>query len=250
MHTYERLIQQLEQLQIDLKGTILVHSSLKSMGPIDGGADTVLDALMDYMREGLLVLPAHTWSVINTDNPRFYIHETPVSSISILPELFRKRAGVVRSGHPTHSVCAYGRDAISFTTGDERFDTPCARGSAWGKLLDRKTKILMLGVDLRSCTFIHGVEEWLDIPGRLTDEHKSLYTVYPDGTEVHVPSRRHIGNVSKNYGKAESQLMEQGAVRTGKLGDAAVMVCDTEQMTDALSRMLQADPQLFSDDGH
>ena len=41
--------------------TILIHSSMKSIGPVEGGADTVLDAWMEFFAEGLLLLPTHTW---------------------------------------------------------------------------------------------------------------------------------------------------------------------------------------------
>lgn len=40
------LMQDLERLKINKKGTLLVHSSMKSIGEVEGGADTVLDALM------------------------------------------------------------------------------------------------------------------------------------------------------------------------------------------------------------
>ena len=32
--------------------TILIHSSMKSIGTVEGGADTVLDALMEFFAEG------------------------------------------------------------------------------------------------------------------------------------------------------------------------------------------------------
>lgn len=91
--------------------------------------------------------------------------------------------------------------------GDERWDTPCARGSVWGKLLDRKAEIVLLGVDLRRNTFIHGIEEWVDIPGRMTDSHEELYTVTPGGDEIMVPSRRHCGlSWSEHFGKWNASL--------------------------------------------
>ena len=224
-----------------------MHSSLKSIGEIDGGADTVLDALSEYMQDGLLVLPTHTWSYINADNPKFYVETSP-SCIGILPELFRKRSGVVRSYHPTHSVAALGQDAESFVEGNERCDTPCHRESPWGKLLDRKATIILVGVDLRRNTFIHGIEEWVDIPGRLTDSHEELYTVLSDGTEISVPSRRHYGlSWSEHFWKVESLLEEQGAIYRSRFGDANVWVCDTIRMTDILSEMLRNNPDLFSD---
>jgi aminoglycoside 3-N-acetyltransferase len=246
MYTKESLIKALEKLGIDRNGTLLVHSSMKSIGEVEGGADTVLDALSEYMKDGLLVLPTHTWSYINAGNPKYYVADSP-SCIGILPELFRKRPGVVRSLHPTHSVAALGRDAEEFTAGNEQFDTPCARGSSWGKLLDRKGQIILLGVDLRRNTFMHGVEEWIDIPGRLSQGQEQLYTVLPNGTEISVPSRRHCGDPwSEYFWKVEDLFEKNGVMHKGQFGDAEVRVCDTVGITELLFKMLSINPDLFS----
>lgn len=240
-------MKQLESAAINKYGTILMHSSMKSIGDVEGGADTVLDALSQYMQEGLLVLPTHTWSYIKTDNPKFYVESSPVC-VGILPELFRNREGVQRSLHPTHSVAALGQDAASFIAGAEMFDTPCHRESVWGKLLDRKAQILLVGVDQRRNTFIHGIEEWIDIPGRLTDDHQKLYTILPDGTEIEVPSRRHHGlSWSEHFWKVEKLLEQQGAIYKAPFGDAVTWVCDTVKLTDILTAMLLQNPDLFSD---
>src|SRR5690625_1651104 len=89
-HTKANLIKQLQDMGIESSDSILVHSSMKKIGQVAGGADTVLDALSDYMAEGLLVFPTHTWSYINEKNPKFYVQDSP-SCVGILPELFRKR---------------------------------------------------------------------------------------------------------------------------------------------------------------
>lgn len=247
MHTHSSLLKQMESMGIDRTGTLLVHSSFKSIGEVDGGAETVLDVLSDYMKEGLLVLPTHTWSYIDAQNPRFSVMESP-SCIGILPELFRRRPGVIRSWHPTHSVAALGAEAASFTAGDERWDTPCARGSVYGKLLDREAQIMLLGVDLRRNTFIHGIEEWVDIPGRMTDGHEALYTVTPGGEELAVPSRRHCGlSWSEHFWKVETVLEQGGALSRGRFGDAEVMLCSAAETTRILSVMLRENPDLFSD---
>ncbi|MCR8659191.1 AAC(3) family N-acetyltransferase [Paenibacillus endoradicis] len=247
MHTKHSLMKQLENAAIDKYGTILMHSSMKRIGDVAGGADTVLDALSQYMQEGLLVLPTHTWSYVNADSPKFYVESSPVC-VGILPELFRQREGVLRSLHPTHSVAALGQDAESFITGAERFDTPCHRESAWGKLLDRKAQILLVGVDQRRNTFIHGIEEWIDIPGRMTVGHENLYTILPDGTEIEVPSRRHHGlSWSEHFWKVESLLEQQGAIYKAPFGDADMWVCDTVKLTHILTDMLLQNPDLFSD---
>jgi aminoglycoside 3-N-acetyltransferase len=247
MYTKENLLNQLESLNIYREGTLLIHSSMKSIGNVQGGADTVLDVFSEYMKDGLLVLPTHTWSYINAGNPKFYVNDSP-SCIGILPELFRKRSGVMRSLHPTHSVAALGMDADEFVSGNEFFDTPCARGSSCGKLLDRKATIMLLGVTLIRNTFIHGVEEWADIPGRLSDSKEQLYTVLPNGDEILVPSRRHCGESWSHYfWKVEDIFINNGAMYKGKFGDAEVRICDTVRMTDILFKMLKVNPRLFSD---
>ncbi|MBU5595118.1 AAC(3) family N-acetyltransferase [Amphibacillus sp. MSJ-3] len=247
MYTKTDLKNDLKKLGINKFGTLLIHSSYKSIGDVEGGPDTVLDSFSEYMKDGLLVLPTHTWAHINKENPNYYVDKSE-TNVGILTEMFRKREGVIRSWHPTHSVGALGRDAESFTTGDEKFDTPCARGSTWGKLLDRKAQIMLLGVTLTRNTFIHGIEEWVDIPGRVSDEPEQLYTILQDGTKISVPSRRHCGlSWSEHFWKVDDYLLELGAMHIGKFGDAEARICDTVKLTEVITTMLEVDPDLFSD---
>lgn len=247
MYSKEDLLIQLDALKIDREGTLLVHSSYKSMGEVEGGPDTVLDALSDYMKEGLLVLPTHTWKYINKDNPVFDVKESP-SNVGILTELFRQRKDVIRSEHPTHSVAALGKEAAEFTEGEYHFNTACARDSVWGKLVDRHAQILMLGVDLTKCTFIHGIEEWEDVPNRLSDTPELLYSVLHSGEKVAIPTYRHTGpDWSERFWKVDDILDEEGAQLKGKLGDAAVRVVDAKRTTELLSELLNKNPNLFTE---
>jgi len=246
IYTKNDLLNQLQEMPVDSEGIIIVHSSMKSIGEVDGRADTVLDAFSEFMQDGLLVFPTHTWDIINEENPKFYVDETP-SNVGILTELFRQRPDVIRSLHPTHSVGALGEDAKEFTAGDERFDTPAARGSAWGKLLDREAKILLVGVDLTSNTLIHGIEEWNKTPNRIRESYEEYYTVLPNGTEIFFPLRRHIPGISEHYWKVEKLLAEKGAIEYAQLGDAKVLVCDAVLLHKYISQMLEINPEIFSD---
>lgn len=246
MFTKQDLLKQLKEMPIDEKGTIIVHSSMKSIGDIEGGAETVLDAFTEFMKDGLLVFPTHTWATMNEENPVFSVNDTP-SHVGILTEIFRKRPGVLRSYHPTHSVGALGDDADDFINRDEQFNTPAARESVWGKLLDRQAKILLVGVDLKRNTFIHGIEEWLDIPDRMNEQPQDLVSVLPDGTEIPSPQIRHISGISNNYWKVEEWLANKGAIEYTQFGDAKVLVCDTVQLAEYITEMLKIDPALFSD---
>ena len=53
MHTKESLKKQLAAMGLTGEETILIHSSMKAIGETQKGADTVLDALMEFFEKGL-----------------------------------------------------------------------------------------------------------------------------------------------------------------------------------------------------
>ena len=246
MHTKESLTDDLRRAGILPSDTLLVHSSMKSIGTVDGGADTVLDALMEYFQDsGLLVFPTLTYH-LNASNPVFSLLETP-SQVGILSDLFRKRQGVMRSLHPTHSVAAWGHDAAAFIAGHEMYSTPCARNSPWGRLADRKAKILFIGTRGISCnTFLHGVEEWFPVPGMLTETRERLLAIDAHGIEHVVPSRRHVGNHSRFYGKMQGLFERYGILKHLRFGDAASFLLDAAMARDIVTECLKVDPFLFT----
>ena len=248
MHTYRSLYKDLKELKINKTGTLFVHSSMKSIGDVDGGADTVLDVLCDYMKDGLLVFPTHSWEYIDSKNPRFYVETSP-SCVGILPEIFRKRKNVYRSLHPTHSVAAFGKDAEKYISGEEQQNTPCSITGCYGKLLDRKASIMFIGVGLNKNTYMHGVEQWAGVPDRITETQEDLYTILADGSIIHIPSYRHGGTSDCIYfPKIENIFIKHSIMYKGKFGDAEVRVCDVVKMTEITYKMLKIKPDLFTND--
>lgn len=246
MHTKQSLLSDLKALGLDPKGTTLAHFSYKSLGDVEGGAQTVVDAMVEYMRDGLMVFPTHTWANVNDDQPYYSVNETEVC-IGIIPELARKTPDGIRSAHPTHSVVAFGKEAEAFTNGDHLYTTPCPREGAWGKLLDRNATILLVGVGLNRDTFIHGVEEWLDIPNRINEKKRMLFIRLADGTLVPRPNSGHVGHVAENFPRVETILKERGILSEGKLGDAKVLYHKTQPLTRLLNELLAKDPDLFGE---
>ena len=248
MITKANLINDLRNMEIDPKGTVLVHISYKSIGDVEGIGYSVVEALMEYMKEGLLVLPTHTWNNINIHGDTIMdITKTPVC-VGILPEIFRGMEGVQRSIHPTHSVGAYGSDAEEFISGEEFSKSPCPKNSVYHKLLERNATILLIGVDFTKNTFIHGVEEWNNVPNRLTEEPHDLYVIGKDGKKYHTPQNRHTSDLgSTTYWKLEDLMFCKGAMRKGTFGNAEVMICDSVKLNDILSKMLAVDIDVLSD---
>ena len=132
MYTKEQLKKQVENMGLTGEETILIHSSMKSIGEVEGGADTVLDAWIEYFGHGLLLLPTHTWKNINADSPVFNSKETP-SCVGLLTNMFLKRDGVIRSLHPTHSMAGIGKKAAEYLAGEENNNTPCTPGGCYDR---------------------------------------------------------------------------------------------------------------------
>lgn len=248
MHTKQSLINNLTELRIDPHGTLLVHTSYKSIGGVEGGAETVIDALLEYMKDGTIVIPSHTWDNIRIGMETIMDVENTPTCIGIVPELFRRRQGVYRSWHPTHSVAAYGKKAEWLTSGDEKVKSPCGRTSALGKILDERATILLIGVDFTRNTFIHGIEEWNNIPGRLNSEPHELFVRTPENKLISTPQYRHSeGLGSETYGKIEPIMLREGVMHEGRFGDALAKVCDAYGLNRVLSQMLAIEPDLLGD---
>lgn len=247
MYTKEQLISHLRDMAIDPTGTLVVHSSMKAIGLVEGGAETVLDALIEYMKDGLLLLPAHTWAQIDAKNPVFRAASEP-SCVGLLTNLFMKKPGVIRSLHPTHSMSGIGRDAEAYLAGETETRTPCSPEGCWGRLYDRHAQILLIGCGLDKNTFLHSIEEKTGVPGRLTDGMEPLVTVAPDGREYSVPQHRHMIANSCFFVKMAPVFLRESAMKYGQLGDAECILGDAVKMGDITAEYLKREPDLFGND--
>jgi aminoglycoside 3-N-acetyltransferase len=157
----------LEELDLGADHPVLVHSSLRSFGQVQGGADTVVGALLKYFRT--VVMPAFTYKTLVVpesgppDNaidygahvPRnkmaeFFFPDMPVDPmIGTIPEALRKHPDAYRSGHPVLSFCGVNaREALERQTLSAPF-APIA------SLTDQGGFVLLVGVDHTSNTAIH-----------------------------------------------------------------------------------------------
>src|SRR5712691_7570347 len=130
LRTRLSLAHDLRQLGMQAGMTVIVHSSLKSLGWVCGGPVAVVQALMDVVTgAGTLVVPTQTgdysdptywqyppvleawWAPIKEQMPAFDPHITPSRHMGLIVETFRTWPGVLRSSHPHVSFAAWGRHA-------------------------------------------------------------------------------------------------------------------------------------------
>lgn len=250
MFTKADLKEQLAQMGIQPTDTVLIHTSLKAVGVVEGGAEAFIDTFCEYLDQGLFVVPTHTWDSVNAQNPVYDVR-TAVPCIGTVPKIAALRKDGIRSLHPTHSVWAHGKDAESYVSGEENAGSPGAPGFCWDQLADRGAKILLIGVLHNRDTFIHSVDEYAGVENRIGEPFEVTITDW-NGNQLKRDFRPHkcsrTNDVSQFYVNFEKPLVELGAQTFGTLGNAEVRVVDAKMAREIIARMYsRADEAFFTE---
>lgn len=193
-----QLVEDLTALGICSGDTVFLHSSLRSLGYVEGGPAAVIAALQQSVGpNGNILLPAYylpggtieaTCQLIDYRfDPR--IHGTHMGR---LPETFLKSTGVKRSLHPTHSVAAWGKNADYLTNGHHQASSVFGEGSPWQRFLEMpQAKVLGLGISMGPVTFYHLLEDALGeaYPLPIWDEEYQIPCIDANDTVWQVPVR-------------------------------------------------------------
>ncbi len=226
----------LKENGISPRSTVLVHTSMRSLGGVEGGCDGLIDGFTSYLTEGLFIVPTHTWRDVGGKNPTFDVRSSE-PCIGALPTVAAFRKDGVRSLHPTHSVAAFGKRAAEFVAGEERATSPCPRDGVWARLYDEGATILLIGVGLERNTYIHAVDEMIGpLPERLT-EPMPLTVVDGEGRRHELMIRKHNKGGSDNFGTFRVPLERCRALRYGRLGEATVAIFDTVRGTEVIKHL-------------
>lgn len=240
MFTVEELKEQIRAMGIAPDDTVLIHTSMRSVGPVEGGADGVIDAFCQVLTDGLFLVPTHTWAVVNRENPVFDVRST-VPNIGALPRTAAFRPDGIRSLHPTHSIWGHGADAEEFLRGEEKSRTPGPVGGAWNRLADRNAKILLIGIGNERNTFIHAVDEIIDVPDRIHPESFDVTIYDHEGKEHHTMFAGHYCSrhysVCEQFPNFDRAFTELGVWKEGRLGNAKVMVVDSVKCRDTVIKI-------------
>src|SRR5260221_2816846 len=93
----------LDRFGVPRDGVLVVHSAIAPLSRRGLRAEAIIEALIDYMRDGNLFMPTMTWRTVTPEQPHWDEIETP-SYTGVLTEIFRTHYASGRSIHPTHSV--------------------------------------------------------------------------------------------------------------------------------------------------
>ena len=214
------LVRDMVRLGVPRGGLMMVHSSLSSIGHIAGGAETVVDALLEALGPvGTLVVPTFTDSIAMQPGFVFDRARTP-TQMGAIAEAARRSSGAVRSLHHWHSVAAIGPLAEAIAGTDVR--SPWKADGPMPQVASRGGMFLLLGVPYLRLTLVHLCEFELGVPYRplKTVELRMRRTdgsIAPLVNEECPPTGPHPGS---DYNRLGRHMEDAGLVRVGEVGNA------------------------------
>jgi len=165
--TRQEIARDLKKMGIVEGDAVFLHSSMKSLGYVEGGPKAVIGALLDAIGpNGTLLLPTYYLpggTILATCQMTDYVFDPRIhgTNMGALPTAFLKEPNVYRSVHPTHSVSALGKDAAYFTEKHHLAPSVFGLGSPWERFHLRNGKVLGLGISMGPVTFYHLLEDMM-----------------------------------------------------------------------------------------
>lgn len=242
---HDDIFDMMAHLNISRNAKVTMHTSLRAIGEAENGADGIIDGFKAYLKDGLYIVPTHTWFNVNRSNPFFDVRTT-LPCIGTLPTVAAFRADGVRTLHPTHSLAIFGEGADEYAKGEERCQTPSPVFSCLSRLYGEGGKILLVGVGHERNTYLHAVDEAMGIENRIdpngfdvevTDRNGKTFIIsdfHPHKTEGLPSGTAGVSDFFPNYKRA---LEYTGAVCYTHLGNATVYCCDARKTSDTVSRL-------------
>ncbi len=236
------IVETLKDLGLKNGDAVMVHTSLSKMGYVCGGAQTVIEALIEVVGdEGTVLMPTQSWKNLDPETgvhwdadksdwdsirenwPAYDKDLTPTNTMGAVAEMFRRWPGALRSDHPARSVAAWGKHA-AYLTENHDLSNIFGEGSPVGKLYELDGKVLLLGVDYDKNTSIHLADVRANYPSKHTCiEHsavkengkrvwKAYETLFVDGEDfIDIGKAFEETHTVKKatMGEAEARLMSQ-----------------------------------------
>jgi len=239
--TAEELLAGLRELGLVPADLVFIHASLSRFGHLEGGADTVIQTLLEAIGpRGTLAMPGFSFQLREEPSPVFDVRNTPCWASRIY-ERFRRLEGVCRSHHVTHSVCAIGARARELTA--THSVTPCGRESPFRKLVAWSGKIVLFGVCHNSNTTFHAVEEE-ERPFYVGfRELKGVTIVDERGRRRPLLSKVHEWSRHYDFNRMNDTLEREGVQRRSVIGDSIVRCVDARRMFEVATEALRRDPE-------
>lgn len=234
----DRLVEQLRDLGLEGR-VVMVHASLRAVGPIEGGGDALIAAIVETLGPAgtmLMVLDAIP------DRP-FDALRSPVDidDMGVLAELFRCTEGVRVNDHVAARFAALGADAEYLLDPTPLHDY-LGPGSVLERLVEKRGLVLRLGADIDTTTLTHHAEYLAAVPNKRRVRRR---LVRADVGEVWVESLDDTDGIvhwdgGDYFGQILRDFLDAGHATTGPVGRCRAEVLDARRFTALAVAWLEA----------
>ncbi|MBQ5800274.1 MAG: AAC(3) family N-acetyltransferase [Clostridia bacterium] len=263
MLTKEILKEALSEFGIEKDSMLIVHSSLKALGKIDGGAETVISALEETVSYGTLVLPTISQKNFSTVFEDWSMDRP--SDVGYITEVFRLQDGSLRSDDPTHSVAARGKHAAELVGGDIKAGPRIGRygsyafahESTWERMYQSRERygvkcyVILWGVSMHSLTFKHLVEYRFieEVLNKISDPVKKKEI--EDGLIHYNGSSENRTWPYCHSDYLDELLKKEGISKVIKVGEGEILCADVFDLVNAAEKAFRTPPyEIVYDHSH
>ncbi|WP_040950002.1 aminoglycoside N(3)-acetyltransferase [Gorillibacterium massiliense] len=245
--TQDDLIDQFKKCGLQAGQTVMVHTSLRKLGFVVGGAETVIRALLEIVgEEGTLIMPSQTWKNLDPSTgvhweepvewwpilrehwPAYDKEVTPAIGMGAVAEMLRTWPGAKRSDHPARSLAAVGKHA-AFLTENHDLSNIFGDGSPLDKLYQLDGYVLLIGVSYDKNTSLHLAETRSIFPNKAFTEESSAILI--NGKREWVTYRTQAVE-DEDFIRLGQQFDKEMNIKVHKVGNADVRLLAQRPLVD------------------
>jgi aminoglycoside N3'-acetyltransferase len=212
----------------EIRGRVMmVHASLRAIGPVSGGAVGVIEAIRAALTpDGTMLM-----MVAANDGEPFDRLSTPADPDNgVLAEVFRTHPGVVVNDHPACRFAAIGPAAEALLQPQPLHDY-YGPGSPLERLYEMGGVVLRLGANVDTVTLTHYAEYLAAVPAKRRVERRYQRA---DAGEIVVSSLDDTDGIADwQHGDYFSQILidflDQGLASSGPVGRCTAELLDARE---------------------
>lgn len=243
--SFNELVLKFQELGVVEGDTILVHSSYKSFGEVEGGPQTVIDSLKHILTdEGTLIVPTFNYDFC--DGVDYDIKKTP-SKMGIISEMVRNDSKSKRTQDPVFSFAVMGKHRDYLT--NLKYHHSFGADSIFAKLRELDAKIIIIGLAYNeSVTFFHHIEEiqgcdyrfFKKFSGKITDIDGNVRD-----DEIVLFVRDIDRGVQNDVDKMGEILEKEGIVKKKIIGKSEIKLMKANQVYQRTTLELKKNPHIL-----